>query len=380
VTTAAAHRDEGTLAGALGRVATIFLLGVVPVVCAAFFLVASYAHESLGYDFRHAYLPAAEDVLDGDSPYVDVDDPRLATETAYVYPPPLALAVTPLTWLSENAASVVYTLLCAVVAAWALLLLGVRDWRCYTVALVWAPTLIGLQTASSSLLLLFAVALAWQFRDRAARAGVSLGGGVALKLLIWPLLGWTLATRRFATTVIAPAVAFSVILGSWAILEFEDLTRYPDLLRRLADLEAENSYSVIGVASALGIGEDAGKALAVVLGLALLLTCLFQGRRGDDLRSFLAALAAALAFTPIVWQHYLVLFLVPLAVVRPRLSPIWLLPVVLWLAPREDNGQAAQTVLPLLVAAVLLIFLWSAAPRVRSAPAPPEAAIPVPRA
>jgi len=38
---------------------------------------------------------------------------------------------------------------------------------------------------------------------------------------------------------------------------------------------------------------------------------------------------AALVLTPILWLHYLVLLLVPIALARPRLSALWLVPLVM---------------------------------------------------
>ena len=38
---------------------------------------------------RFAYLPAAESVLDGHSPYPALDDPILDEQKGYVYPPQL---------------------------------------------------------------------------------------------------------------------------------------------------------------------------------------------------------------------------------------------------------------------------------------------------
>jgi alpha-1,2-mannosyltransferase len=349
-------------------VASLFLLGLVPVACAAFFLAASYANDSLAYDFRNAYLPAASAVLDGETPYVETDDPRLAAEVAYVYPPPLAYALTPLTALSESAAVVVVTLVGAALVLGVLMLLDVRDWRCYGVMLVWAPVLIGLQTGSASLLVAFAAAVVWRFRGRLWPPAVALGLAVAVKLFVWPLLVWLLATRRVRVAVLSVGVGAATVLASWAALGFEDLTRYPALLRRLSDLEAAETYSLVGVAAAAGLPESAGVVLSVLAGGALLAAAVAFSRRGDDLRSFTSAIAASLALTPIVWQHYLILLLVPLAIARPRLSALWFLPVLAWVAPREDNGAAWQTPVPLLVAtAIVLAVLLSPAAEARDA-------------
>ena len=336
--------------------ATFILLLVVPVAWTSFFLVAAGVHESLAYDFREAYLPAAEAVRDGRSPYPEIDDPRLAAETAYVYPPLLAYASIPFTALSENAASVAAAIVAISVLLGTLLLIGLRDWRCYGAVLLWAPSLNAIHTASSSLLLALAAALAWRYRSAwplAAAAGI----GVALKLVIWPLLAWMLFTRRLRATVGAVVVALSLTLITWGALGFEDIARYPELLRKLAELEAEESYSLIGVFAAGGLDGTAARVLSGAIALVLLASCAWFARHGDDLRSFTTALATVLAATPILWQHYLVLLLVPLAVARPRFSAIWLLPVLVWLAPRGDNGSGIQTLLPLLVAAALVAFV-----------------------
>lgn len=340
----------------------MIVLLALPVLWASFFLIAAGIHESLAYDFREAYLPAAEAIRGGRSPYPALDDPRLAAETAYVYPPLLAYGLIPLTFLSENAASVVAAIAAIGLLVGTLLVLGIRDWRCYGAALLWAPTMNALHMASSSLLLAFAAALAWRYRATVWPLAASVGLAVALKLVVWPLVAWTLVTRRLRATVGAALVAVGVTVVTWGALGFDDLERYPRLLRKLAALEAEESYSLVGALAAVGLEGQVARFLAGVIAVSLLIGCAVLGRRGDDLRSFTCALAAALAFTPILWQHYLVLLLVPLAIARPRFSPIWLVPAILWLAPREDNGSAIQTLLPVLVSAAI-IALVLAAPR-----------------
>ena len=57
------------------------------------------AEDLLAWDVRFAYLPAAEAVLDGRSPYPALDDPILEDQKGYVYPPQLVLALVPFTWL-----------------------------------------------------------------------------------------------------------------------------------------------------------------------------------------------------------------------------------------------------------------------------------------
>ena len=41
-------------------------------------------------------------------------------------------------------------------------------------------------------------------------------------------------------------------------------------------------------------------------------------------------IAASLVLSPIVWLDYYAVLAIPLAIVRPRLGPLWLLPLLTW--------------------------------------------------
>ena len=141
------------------------------------------------------------------------------------------------------------------------------------------------------------------------------------------------------------------------MIGFAGFGEYPDLLRRLSELQSERSYSIVGMAATLGVGEGVGRAATLVVGGALLVACVVLARRGDEERSFTCAVAATLALSPIVWLHYLVLLLVPLAILRPRFSLLWLLPVLLWVSPRPGYAEGYETFMPGLVAVILVTVL-----------------------
>ena len=79
--------------------------------------------------------------------------------------------------------------------------------------------------------------------------------------------------------------------------------------------------------------------------------------------------AAVLVLTPVLWQHYLVLLIVSLRIVRPRFSAIWLLPNSCGWVLEPVTGTDCASVLPLLV--VLLVVLASISRLVRGC-APPS--------
>lgn len=350
-------------------VAPLVLLAVISIVD----FVAGLNTGSIGFDFRGAYLRAADEIVDGESPYPPVEGFELASHNAYVYPPLLAFVLIPVTWLPSDVAAGIAVVAVAALLAATLFVLGVRDWRCYAAVLLWAPTVNALHMGSASAVLPLAAALAWRWRAEVWRPGIAVGLGIATKLILWPLLVWTLATRRIRATVAAVLLAGGVTLALWAVLGFDGLTRYPAVLRRLAALEAEDSYSLVGAFASVGAGGAVARALALAVTAGLLALCVVYARNGDDMRSFTAALAAGLAFSPIVWLHYFVLLLVPLAIARPRFSSVWLLPLLLWLTPLNGNGEAIQPLLPMLVAgAVFALVLLDRGEEPLSRPASPQ--------
>ena len=79
--------------------------------------------------------------------------------------------------------------------------------------------------------------------------------------------------------------------------------------------------------------------------MALLLALVaLRGRRpGADAWTFVVAIGAAFALSPIVWLHYFVLLYIPIAIVRPRLSWLWALPLALWVCRGQSVDGAAGT-------------------------------------
>jgi hypothetical protein len=345
----------------LGTMALVFLA-----VTAMLGLTGLSAAEGLlAWDVRFAYLPAAEAILSGDSPYPALDDPILEDQKGYVYPPQLLFALVPLTPLPVGVASALVAAGLVALLLLTLRVLEVRDLRCYAAALLWVPSISGVLLGNVSIPLAFALAVVWRYRDRVWPPAVALGLSVSAKFLLWPMFVWMAATRRWRTAALAVALGVVVTLASWAVIGFAGFTAYPDLLRRLSEIQAERSYSFLGIAEELGLGSVVGNALVFVVGGALLVGCVLFARRDDDARAFTCAVAATLALSPIVWLHYLVALLVPMAILRPRFSALWLLPVLLWISPRPGYAEGLPTAMPAIAAAIIVTVLL-ARPRPRA--------------
>jgi len=321
-------------------------------------LVGLSAYEGLlAWDVRFAYLPAADAVLDGRSPYPRLDDPILEDQKGYVYPPQLLLALLPLAPLPVEVAAFLVTVGMLALLGLTLHVLEIRDVRCYAAALLWVPTISGVLLGNISIALAFALAVLWRYRNATWPSAIALGLAVSSKLLLWPMLVWMLAARRVRTVVAAVLFGLAITFGAWATIRFDGLTGYPDLLRRLSEIQSERSYSIVGMAAALGLGDAVGRVLTLAVGVGFLACCIAFARRGDEVRSYTSAIAATLALSPIVWLHYLVVLLVPLAIARPRFSLIWLLPVLLWISPKPGYAEGFETFVPGVAAAILLTVL-----------------------
>ena len=236
-------------------------------------------------------------------------------------------------------------------------LVGIRDWRCYGAAFLWAPVGFGIQTANLSLLLLLGLALLWRLRHKVGATALVLGSLISLKLFLWPLVIWLLATRRYLAAVWSLLLALTISLLSWAVLGFAGFHDYPRVARIFVSYYEKTSYTPYAFLVSLGASEPFARVGGLAVGMAALGGCaLAARRRRSDKASFTFAVAAALLCSPIVWLHYFALLLVPLALLSPGFSVAWLLPVILWACPVGAPTSAWKFALPLVVCAVALLM------------------------
>jgi hypothetical protein len=344
-------------ARAFGTSLQLSLLIIVPVALYAILLSASWSNFAI--DFQQTLLPAAEKLAHGHSPY-----------PAYGYPPLVAFALVPFVFLP--AAGVFFVLLLAAGVPLALWLFDVRDWRCYAAAFLWAPTYHAVQTGNVSILLLLGLAVCWRYRERTPIVTIAGGMTIAAKIICWPIAVWLAATRRYRSAVGAVTLSLVLTFGLWALLGFSGLVRYPSDLGRLSDHVSPDSYTLKALAHDLGASTGLSRLLGIVLVVVVLGLCAWEGRRGEDAKSFAYAVAATIVASPIVWLHSFVLLLAVVALFRPRFSAAWLLPASLWFASGNGNGTPWQTALVLLVGAVTFVICVRPGGRVvlRDAPHP----------
>jgi hypothetical protein len=350
------------------------LAGLVAGVVAALWALTIYFHTFRFYadggvpDDLQVFLNAAAKVMHFASPYA------YAADQTFAYPPLLAWLVAPLQPLGATAAAVIWTVVSLAAIGLALWWLELRDWRCYAFVGVFMFTRSAVNLGTVEALLLLAVAAAWRWRDRLVEPAAAVGLAVVLKLFLWPLAVWLALTRRIRAALVAVVVAVIAAAVSWAAIGFAGVGSYPGVLRRLANDESSSSYSVVALGVRAHMPLLAARIVAVLVALALLAAAAWVARasrrapRDRDVATFTLCLAAAFAASPIVWVHYFLLLLVPLVLVRPRLSLLWLVPLAYQPlgATAWPAGDARK--LGLALAATLLI-LGAAVLRVEWRPA-----------
>ena len=344
-------------------------------------------HTAWAIDFAGNLRVPAQEILRGDSPYhpaelAHVRDAVAAGHSPFAYhhgvyatyPAPSLLAGVPFTALPFAVAAWLWFGCLLAAGGVALRLAGVRDRRVYAVALFAPPVLGSLYYGSIDLVLMLGLAACWRWRDRAGPAGIALGAIIALKLIALPLVVWLVATRRWRAAAVSLAVGGCVMGAGWALIGFHGLAGYPHLLSLLTDIESSRGFSAVAYATALGASPGVAAFAPYVVGAVLVAALVRASRRhaNPDAAGFLFGVLAILAFSPIVWQHTVTLLLVPLAVLRPRFGPFWVIPLLLWIAPDTVGATGA---LQLVVFAIVVTALCVRALALAARPEAPGAGL-----
>jgi hypothetical protein len=348
------------------------LFGVVPVLTTAFTMYIAVRGHAFAVDFHNGEWPAGLRLLHGLSPYFDPHSAAVLSAgsphpavTPMVYPALGALLCAAFALLPHTVADIAFTCLDMSAVLVALRLVDVRDWRLYGLVLMWPPVVSGWQTANITLLLVLGLAAVWRYRDRALLSGVILATLISIKVILWPLGLWLLATRRYMALAYALLSGLVLNVIAWSVLGFGELPRYLRVLQAFDHAGERRAYSTFGLALHLGASRPVAMILGFVLAAIVALGCYVVGRRGQDRVSFTLCVAVALLATPIVWLHYFALLVVPLALLRPRFSTVWLLPLALLVCP-PTSPATWQIVLALSVSAVLVtVAAWQATARPR---------------
>lgn len=345
------------------QLASVLVFGLLPTLI----LISHLRESGLGWDFR-AFFLGAHAYLSGLSPYPGHSLASLADKQEFVYPAPIAALFVPFAVLPYTLALAVWCAMSVTAIALALWLLGVHDWRCLGALFLTQPVEQSVRLGTLMPMLTLLLALLWKFRDRLWTAAALAAVVAVSKLFLFPLFVWLVVTRRLKTAALGAAIAAGLCALAWLPI-LSTLASYPSLLRALAGYEETFSYSLTSLM--VGLGGSAATATIFAIAVAAGLLSWAAAVRKNDFLAFRLALGASFVMSPIVWGHYYVLLIVPLAVRRPRLSVLWL--AAIWIKAdtlQLQNGAAWIALALVILGAQLDLVLpvgrwWNRLPRAR---------------
>jgi glycosyl transferase family 87 len=312
-------------------------IGVFVVFVGASVAVAAGAG-TLGFDFL-AYHEAGRRILDGHQLY-DLSIHRAGGFGLFYYPPPFALLVLPFALLAPSIATWLWT--AAIVAAFfvGVALMPVRGWvRWATILLAglsW-PFAYAVKLGQVGPILFLLFAIGWRWMDRPRVLGTSIAVGALIKIQPGLLLLWAAASRRLEAVAVAVAVGLIAVVvatlptggtGTWL--------DYLTMLRNVTEpITTPHNFTAGAIAYQLGAGTSAAAVIQLTVSLLVISAVVISARIAEPAASYLIAVIASQLLSPVLWDHYALLLLLPAA---------WLL----------DRGRRWAVVIPLATSTLLI--------------------------
>lgn len=297
----------------LGRTALPIAAGLSILSGVALTLAA--AGPTLGFDFL-AYHQAAVRLLAG-QPLYDMSFTETGGFGLFYYPPTFAPLIVPFGLLSATAATWTWIgLSIAIFLAGVALLPVSRSVRWWLILLAGLsfPFVYAVKLGQVGPILFGLFALGWRYLEEPARLGLSGAIGAAIKLQPGLVLVWALTTRRFGAVLVG-ALALGVL--AMAAVGLAGVDAWPDfltLLRTVSDpITTPHNFTPGAVAFQLGVPAATATWIQFASTAAVVIVFLAAVRGCSPEASYLVAIIASQLVSPIIWDHYAMLLLLPVA-------------------------------------------------------------------
>jgi alpha-1,2-mannosyltransferase len=295
---------------------------------------------TFGFDFL-AYHLAGDRILHGQSFY-DLSATQTGGFGLFYYPPPFAVAFAPIALVPPDAAVWLWFAASVAMIVGAIWILpvspGVRALTLLLAAIDW-PVAYALKLGQVGPLLLLVFAIGWRWRDRPGILGAAGALGAAVKVQPGLILAWAVLTRRWRAVVIGAIVGMVLVilpvvatgrLGIW----FDFLA----LLRQVSNpITTPHNFTPGAIAFQQGASEASAGLIQLANTALVALAVVVSALRHPAATSYLVAVVASQLISPVLWDHYAMLLLLPVAalldrgqwwaVVIPLATSVLLLPV-----------------------------------------------------
>jgi hypothetical protein len=301
--------------GGLQPIARLLPIAAVVVTVAVVGAVLANAGPTLGYD-ANAYLEAARRLLGGRLLY-DTSIEQAGPAGLYLYAPPFTLLAVPFALLPAPYDVLGWTgaLLAAFAAGVAVLPVSGRvRWLIVLLAGLSWPFVYALKLGQVGPILFLCFALGWRWMDHPVRLGIVTAIGTIIKLQPGILFVWALLSRRWA----AVAVGLVVLGGAAAVATLvgglDAWGAWLTILRSISDpITTPHNFTPGAVAYDAGLGEGPAAALQALSTVAVLALVLWTAVRRSAIVGYLTAATASQLLSPVLWDHYAMLLLLPTA-------------------------------------------------------------------
>ena len=273
------------------------------------------AGDTLGFDFL-AYHVAMRRLLEGQQVY-DMSFEAVKGWGLFYYPPAFIPLVLPFGFLGATVATWLFVALSLVAFVIGVAILpvsrSVRWWIVLLAGLSW-PFVYAIKLGQVGPILFLTFAAAWRWLDDPVRFGFAGALGAAIKIQPGILFGWALLTRRWRHIVVGTIVLAALSILAIAIAGVSAWGDFLTLARRLADpIDTERNLTPGAVLFRLGVPYGVAvvmqlASMGIVVGLVI-----FAAVRATAEASFMVAVTASQLLSPILWDHYAMLLLLPVA-------------------------------------------------------------------
>lgn len=275
----------------------------------------SAAGDTLGYDFL-AYHQAAVRLLHG-APLYDMSFTETGGFGLFYYPPTFAPLLLPLGLLSASTATWVWitgSLAALIAGIWVLPVSRTVRWWIVLLAGWSFPFVIALKLGQVGPILFLVFAVGWRWVGDPIRLGAAGAIGAAVKLQPGLVLVWALLTRRYRAVIVGAMVLLVLSVAATGLVGISSWTDFLTLLRAVTDPVTTPHNSTPGaVAYQLGVPAGAASLIQIASTVGALAIFLSAIRWSTAEASYLVSVVASQLVSPIIWGHYAMLLLLPVA-------------------------------------------------------------------
>ncbi|MCI0584777.1 MAG: DUF2029 domain-containing protein [Chloroflexi bacterium] len=277
--------------------------------------LASAQAGTLGFDFL-SYDLAVRRFFAGGVLYDQSFDYTGAFGLFY-YPPPFVLLAAPLSVLDPTLAAWIFTAILGLTFAlavailpvsttirWVILLLGGLSW----------PLVYAIKLGQVGPILLLTFAIGWRWMDRPWRFGAATAVGTAIKIQPALLFGWALLTGRRRAVALGVAVLAVLALAATFVAGPSSWIDQATLLARVSKpIDTPHNFTPGRVAFEAGAPVALAWAVQLANWAAVAAVVLWATLRCAPVASYLAVVIASQLISPILWDHYALMLLLPVA-------------------------------------------------------------------